>query len=129
MATLSLLLVDDEAPLLALLRRYLERAGYQVDTAETAQDALGKCRQAPCPFQIVVLDLNLPDMRGEELLPLLLDAASELRVLVSSGTPFSPEAVASHHRARVGAILKPYMPAELLQSLLALEPARRAASI
>lgn len=129
MATLSLLLVDDEAPLLALLRKYLERSGYQVDSAETAQDALRKCRQAPCPFHLVVLDLKLPDMRGEELLPLLLDAAPELRVLVSSGTPFSTGAVAPHHRARVAAILKPYMPTELLQAILALDPAHRATSI
>lgn len=129
MANLSLLLVDDEKPLLALLRKYLERAGYQVDTAETGQDALMKCRQEPCPFQLVVLDLKLPDMRGEELLPLLLDAAPELRVLISSGTPFSNEAVAPDRRSRVGAILKPYMPAELTQVIEALAPEARGASV
>ncbi len=129
MATLSLLLVDDEKPLLALLRKYLERAGFQVDAAETAQDALRKCRQQPCPFHLVVLDLRLPDMRGEELLPLLLDAAPGLRVLVSSGTPFSNQSVAPERRARVGAILKPYMPAELLQVIHALAPAASAASV
>ena len=129
MAILSLLLVDDEKPLLALLRKFLERAGYEVDAAETAQDALVKCRQQPCPFHLVVLDLKLPDMRGEELLPMLLDAAPELLVLVSSGTPFSNESLAPEQRPRVGAILKPYMPAELIQVIQALEPASSSASV
>lgn len=129
MATLSLLLVDDERPLLALLRKYLERAGFEVDAAETAQAALMKCRQEPCPFHLVVLDLKLPDMRGEELLPLLLDASPGLKVLVSSGTPFSNEAVAPEQRSRVGAILKPYMPAELIQVIQALAPASKSASV
>lgn len=129
MAILSLLLVDDEKSLLALLRRFLERAGYVVDVAETAQDALMKCRQQPCPFHVVVLDLKLPDMPGEALLPLLLDAAPGLRVLISSGTPFSNESVALQHRARVGAILKPYMPAELMQVIQALAPAASGASV
>lgn len=129
MATLSLLLVDDEKPLLVLLRKFMERAGYVVDAAETAQDALMKCRQQPCPFHLVVLDLKLPDMPGEELLPLLLDAAPELRVLISSGTPFSNESLAPEYRARVGAILKPYMPAELVQVIHALAPAASGTSI
>ena len=129
MATLSLLLVDDEKPLLALLRRFLERAGYQVETAETAQDALMKCRQAPCPFHLVVLDLKLPDMPGEELLPMLLNAAPDLRVLISSGTPFSNQSLDAARRPRVGAILKPYMPAELVQAILALAPVSKGASV
>lgn len=129
MATLSLLLVDDERPLLTLLRKYLERAGYRVDSAETGQEALMKCRQQPCPFHVVVLDLKLPDMRGEEMLPLLLDNAPELRVLISSGTPFSNESVAPERRSRVGAILKPYMPAELVQAIQILAPMAKGASV
>lgn len=117
MANLSLLLVDDEKPLLALLKKYLERLGYAVDTAETGQAALEKCRQTPCPFQIVVLDLKLPDMSGLDMLPILLDAAPELRVLVSSGSVFCNESVPAHQRDRVGSLLKPYMPKQLLDAL------------
>jgi DNA-binding response OmpR family regulator len=117
MANLSLLLVDDERPLLALLTKYLQRLGYTVDTAETGQAALDKCRQTPCPFHIIVLDLKLPDMSGREMLPVLLDSAPDLRVLVSSGSVFSNECVAPHQRHRVSSLLKPYMPKELLEAL------------
>ncbi len=128
MGNLSLLLVDDEKPLLALLRKYLERNGYAVDVAETAQDALSKCRQSPCPFQIVVLDLKLPDMHGDQLLPLLLEASPSLKVLISSGTPFSNEVLPAAQRPRVSSILKPYMPAELQDAIQALAPCARGAS-
>jgi CheY-like chemotaxis protein len=117
MANLSLLLVDDEKPLLALLRKYLERLGHTVDTAETGQAALEKCRQTPCPFQIIVLDLSLPDMSGHDMLPILLASAPDLRVLVSSGTPFSNHTLPQHQRSRVSSLLKPYMPKELLEAL------------
>ena len=117
MANLSLLLVEDEKPLLALLKKYLERLGHQVDTAETGQAALEKCRQTPCPFQIVVLDLRLPDIGGYEMLPLLLASAPELRVVVSSGTPFSNECLPEDVRGRVSSVLKPYMPKELVDAL------------
>ncbi len=129
MLNLSLLLVDDERPLLMLLRKYLERAGHSVDVSETAQDALMKCRQAPCPFQLVVLDLKLPDMTGDRLLPLLLEASPDLRVLISSGTPFSPESLPENYRHRVGSLLKPFMPKELLDAITALLPAARQASV
>lgn len=117
MANLSLLLVDDEKPLLALLKKYLERLGHAVETAETGQAALEKCRQTPCPFHIVILDLTLPDMSGRDMLPILLDAAPDLRVVVSSGSVFSNETLPPHLRRRVSSLLKPYMPKELLEAL------------
>ncbi|MBI4889654.1 MAG: response regulator [Acidobacteria bacterium] len=129
MGNLSLLLVDDEKPLLALLRKYLERGGYAVDVAETAQDALTKCRQSPCPFHVVVLDLNLPDMPGAQLLPLLLAADARLKVLISSGTPFSSDVLPAEQRSRVSSILKPYMPAELQEAMHSLAPMARGASV
>ena len=117
MANLSLLLVEDEKPLLALLKKYLERLGHTVDTAETGQAALDKCRQTPCPFQIIVLDLSLPDMSGLEILPVLLESAPELRVVVSSGRAFSNEILPPHLRSRVSSLLKPYIPKALLDAL------------
>lgn len=120
MANLSLLLVDDERPLLGLLRRYLERQGYTVDVCETGQAAIEKCRQSPCPFQIVVLDLRLPDMTGEAVLDVLLREAPGVKVLISSGTPFSNEVVAAPLRHRVGSLLKPFVPKQLLEAIEAL---------
>ncbi|MBN9657391.1 MAG: response regulator [Acidobacteria bacterium] len=126
MANLSLLLVDDELPLLNLLRKYLERQGYTVDVCDTGQAAIEKCRQTPCPFQIVVLDLRLPDMTGEEVMEVLLRESDTLRVLISSGMPFSNEVVEESQRHRVGSLLKPFVPKQLLEAIAELAPTGRA---
>ncbi|MCL6613903.1 MAG: response regulator [Firmicutes bacterium] len=126
---MNILLVDDERPLLALLERYLERSGHQVDSCETGRDALSRCRAVPCPYSVVVLDLKLPDISGQELLPQLLEAAPQVRVIVSSGTPYSPAALPAAYRPRVEALLKPFMPKELLDAIERLAPRARGASV
>ncbi|WP_321473202.1 response regulator [uncultured Paludibaculum sp.] len=127
MANLSLLLVDDELPLLGLLRKYLERQGYTVDVCETGQAAIEKCRQTPIPFHLVVLDLKLPDMPGEAVMEVLLRESNTVRVLISSGTPFSNEVVDKALRPRVGSLLKPFVPKQLLEAIAELVPSSRAA--
>jgi DNA-binding response OmpR family regulator len=129
MGNLSLLLVDDEKALLILLKKYLERSGHLVDTCETAAEALTKCNATPCPYQLVVLDLKLPDMRGDELLPLLLDAVPGLKVLISSGTPYSPGGLKPAYRDRVDALAKPFLPSELMAALNALAVRAHSASV
>ena len=66
----TILVVEDEAGILRLVRDYLERAGFTVASASTAADALASMR-ARRPA-LVVLDLGLPDRDG-------LDVARDLR--------------------------------------------------
>lgn len=126
---MAILLVDDERPLLALLQRFLERSGYRVDVSETGFGALEKCRARPCPYTVVVLDLKLPDIGGLELLPQLLEAAPGLKVIVSSGSPFSTSSLPAGLRPRVEALLKPFLPRELLEAIERLAPKARGASV
>ncbi|MFM2126400.1 MAG: hypothetical protein RL328_2851, partial [Acidobacteriota bacterium] len=63
-----LLIVDDEAMLLQLLRRYLERQGHQVETAESAEAALAEFGDRANEFDLAISDLTLPGMNGEQLI-------------------------------------------------------------
>jgi two-component system, NtrC family, response regulator AtoC len=61
-----ILVVDDDYLIRLTLQKNLEKAGYQVFAAETGKDALQKVREeAP---DVVLLDVNLPDMDGFEVL-------------------------------------------------------------
>jgi two-component system, OmpR family, KDP operon response regulator KdpE len=64
--TYTVLVIDDEPPILRFLRTTLRAAGHQVATAETAGEAL-KAFGAEKP-DVVILDLGLPDRSGFEVI-------------------------------------------------------------
>ncbi|MCL4794574.1 MAG: response regulator [Bryobacteraceae bacterium] len=113
----SILLVDDERPLLSLLTKFLERRGYQVAACETGQAALALFREDPARFSLVVLDLKLPDVPGDELLTSLLDISPTIRVLICSGSAWSPAHLPEAHQPRTASILKPFMPNALVETI------------
>jgi two-component system alkaline phosphatase synthesis response regulator PhoP len=66
----TILIVEDEFELVRILRDYLERAGFRVETASNGTEAVSIFRHSPP--DLVLLDLNLPGMDG-------LDVAREMR--------------------------------------------------
>ena len=62
---MSILVVDDEPDLVAALARGLKREGYAVDTATSGEEALAKASWNP--YDLVCLDLNMPDLDGLEV--------------------------------------------------------------
>lgn len=64
-----ILLVDDETNLLRSVAKTLLRQGYDVDTAEDNTAALKLVRESLAeenPFEVIILDLNMPDFSGKE---------------------------------------------------------------
>lgn len=57
----KIMLVDDEKGIVAVMKNYFEMSGYQVITAYSGQEALKKMSYLP---DIVLLDINMPDMDG-----------------------------------------------------------------
>src|SRR5271168_1958816 len=104
MGGVRILLVDDEAPLLDLLKRYLERLGYEVDSCLTPADALVRFGTDPERYALVLTDLTLPGMRGDEMIAQMRSRAPKLRAIVSSGYPYEPRG------KRTGFLQKPFLP-------------------
>jgi two-component system KDP operon response regulator KdpE len=111
-----ILVVDDEPQILRALRTSLKGAGYEVETAETAEQALA--RLAANPPDAVILDLVLPDGRGT-------DVARELRtwsnvpVIVLSVVGDESEKVAALDAGADDYVTKPFGIDELLARLRA----------
>jgi DNA-binding NtrC family response regulator len=113
MASGRILVVDDEIALLELLRRYLSRLGYQVDVTADGRGAVALLGNEGAAYASVVLDLNLPGICGEELLAQMLKLSPKLKVLVSSGYPFTPDLFPEGQRERIAYLQKPYSPKQL----------------
>ena len=69
MESYKILLVDDEANILRSMQKTLLRAGYEVGTASSCVagvEAFWSAQQAAEPFDLVVVDLNMPGFDGQE---------------------------------------------------------------
>jgi two-component system KDP operon response regulator KdpE len=110
------LVVDDEAQILRALRTNLRGAGYEVDTAATAESALAAA--AIRPPDAVILDLVLPDGRGTDVCR-ELRSWSSAPVLVLSVVGDEEEKVAALDAGADDYIEKPFGIEELLARLRA----------
>lgn len=79
----QILIVDDDGNDLALFRRILERAGYVVSGSQSGKQAVSTIQEKA--FDLVILDLNIPDMDGFEILRAIRRHSVQPRVLVVSG--------------------------------------------
>lgn len=61
-----ILIVDDDAEVLWLFSKFLERRDREIETASSGKQALERVRAGP--FDLILLDLKMPDMDGTETL-------------------------------------------------------------
>ncbi len=109
----SLLVVEDEAMLRAAIGRYLRKQGYEVETVERGDEALARLAQRP--FDLVLLDLRLQDMAGDEVYQTLRSRAPALaqRVVFMTGDLSRPAAAEFVRESGRPVIAKPFQLAEL----------------
>ncbi len=113
----SILIVDDEEAIRALVEFTLERLGYQVSGAETAIEGVNLYRdklEAGERFDLVILDLTLPGgMGGKEALKQLIEIDPTVNAIVSSGYAMDSTMARYQDFGFRGVIAKPYEASEL----------------
>ncbi|MGE5644883.1 MAG: response regulator [Acidobacteriota bacterium] len=82
---ITILVVDDEPSVLALVRTMLWRAGYTVLEASGGEQALDVASAHPSTIQLLLTDVLMPDMNGCELAQKLLSARPGTKVLYMTG--------------------------------------------
>jgi len=110
----KILIVDDEADLRSLLKTVLE-TDYNVTEADSGA-ALKKILGGE-PADVVLLDLNLKDANGLDLLPLIKKSWTETEVVVLTGEATFEAAVQATKRGAYHFINKPFDPQSLLVTL------------
>jgi two-component system, cell cycle sensor histidine kinase and response regulator CckA len=113
----TVLVVDDEDIIRALMKRTLEEAGYEVLLARNGREALDSLTRHRGSVDLVLSDLVMPVMGGRELANRLRSDYPELPVVWMSGHP-KDSAPASAERAGAGLFLqKPIAPEVLVETV------------
>ncbi|HEX6243032.1 MAG TPA: sigma-54 dependent transcriptional regulator [Polyangiales bacterium] len=113
----SILIVDDEKNILVTLSRALRVEGYEVDVAGSGQLGLSRAHQKS--YDAILLDVQMPDLDGLELLRLIKADREDVPVLIMSGHASIASAVLATQRGAHDFLEKPISSERLLVSLAA----------
>ena len=115
---MRILLVEDEHTLADLLRHGLQEQGYAVDVADNGEDALAFATADP--YDLVILDIMLPDMDGFSLCRQLRAEARHMPVLMLTARSSVDDRVMGLDSGADDYVAKPFDPRELLARVRAL---------
>jgi CheY-like chemotaxis protein len=120
---LSLLLVEDDSGLAGVMTRWAEWLGATIDTAGLGGHALLMVTEKR--YDIVLLDLTLPDMKGDAVYAQLVEACPALasRTIILTGGAMSTEAKAFLKGTRCPVVLKPFELESLARQIVTLNRA------
>jgi DNA-binding response OmpR family regulator len=107
-----ILVIEDEPNLRLLLDRLLGEAGFEVVECETGMTGLATALTEE--FDLIVLDLTLPDVAGEHVLHMLMTTKPWARVLVLSSVTEVGRRVGAFEGGALDFVAKPFSNAELL---------------
>ena len=83
--TERILFVDDELPIARMSSQILERLGYRVTVRTDSVEALALFRSGPDAFDLVISDMTMPNMTGDELTMALIAIRPDIPVILCTG--------------------------------------------
>lgn len=113
--TPKILIVDDEPRMCDSLKYLLNTKGYEIHTALSGNEAVG-CLSEHI-FDLALLDIQLPDMNGHQLMEHINSRNSETSVIVITGNANLDSAVAALRRGAYDYLRKPFEFDELLKTV------------
>ena len=113
MAKPQILVVDDEEVGLMLVKQLLTANGYQVTTAQSGFECLDLFRRRPFAYQVVLLDLTMPFMDGEETFHRLREIRSDVPVMLCTGFIQNDRLERLMSAGLAGFLRKPFAPDEI----------------
>lgn len=116
MKPIRVLILDDESTLRTALFRLLDRKGYQVVTAQRLDEA--RSFMSPDkPFDIAIIDMNLPDGNGLDLISEIKGISASTQVIVLTGFASIDTAIQATQKGAYHFLTKPFNVEELMSLL------------
>ena len=109
----KILIIDDDKYILCIFSRILQKHGYDVDTAETGQEALEKIGNQK--YDLALIDVKLPDTEGPNLLARINNIYPEMMKIVITGFPSLEDATKVMDQGAIAYLVKPVKSEELVK--------------
>ncbi|RMG38907.1 MAG: DNA-binding response regulator [Planctomycetota bacterium] len=122
---MKILVVEDEAAIAAGLRFNFEQEGYEVVIAVTGEEGLHAFAAADPPFDLVILDLMLPQMSGYEVCRRIRKQDSQVPIIVLSARTLAEDKAVAFDCGADQYVTKPFALLELLSRVRNLVQRRR----
>ena len=106
----KILIVEDEKKISDIVKSYLEREGFNVTAAETGMEALKLIKDR---FDLIILDLKLPDIEGEEICR-SIRGISDVPIIMLTAKSSEDERVKGLGIGADDYVIKPFSPRELV---------------
>ena len=119
----ALLVVDDEEVICQACRRIFSRQGFKVDTNTDARQGLALATSKD--YEIILLDIKMPNMDGIQVLEQLRHAKLEVPVLIITGYPSIPNAAAAMRLGACDYVTKPFTSEEITSAVQRVLATRR----
>jgi DNA-binding NtrC family response regulator len=110
--SLRVLLVDDEESYLHTAAKVFRRKGFEVELCSAGRDVVGLLQEKKC--QVVVLDLKMPGMTGQEVLRDIKSLLPDVQVIILTGHASSDDAAACLTGGAFDFLIKPVEMAHLM---------------
>ncbi|HOS99765.1 MAG TPA: response regulator [Acidobacteriota bacterium] len=101
-----ILIVDDDPDVCEYLQKFLSKDGYDVTAVANPTQVLDELKNKP--YQIIILDLKMPGMSGEELLRRIRAIDSDICIIIYTGYPTVDSAVDTMKQQVFDYIKKPF---------------------
>ncbi|MBV8800516.1 MAG: response regulator, partial [Alphaproteobacteria bacterium] len=111
-----ILVVEDEPLIQMLATEYLEAAGFEVDTAGTAIEAINRLRIVPRGVDAVIIDMGLPDRKGDYLVREIRAIDAAMPIVVATGQSTADIRNTFESLKGIAFVRKPYAASDLLNA-------------
>lgn len=111
----SILIVDDDIGVRNMLSSVLNDKGYLVEAVENGKKAIKACEESS--FDVALIDIELPDIKGTELLNRLKKLQPKMIRIIITGHPSIESAMKAVNERADGYVLKPFEVTELLEKI------------
>ena len=117
LGTETILFIDDEAPIMDMTKKILEKLGYQVEARLDPVEALALFQSKPDSFDLVITDMTMPLMTGVKLSENLMKIRPDISVIICTGHSSLIDEEEAKQLGIAGYVMKPVSMLEIAKAV------------